>query len=151
MAVVAMSGSDTITINNRLITGGADGNIIELTYPNEVAQVKTGKNGNSIYGFNASGRQCEVKLRLIRGCSDDKFMQALLNLMIGSFESFPLMISNFTKRIGDGAGNITSDIYILSGGIFQKQIEGKSNVEGDTEQSVAIYMMKFSNSPRALT
>ena len=32
-----------------------------------------------------------------------------------------------------------------------KQVEGKSNVEGDTEQSVAIYMMKFSNAPRALT
>lgn len=151
MAVVAMSGADTITINNRLITGGADGNIVELTYPNEIAQVKTGKNGNSIYGLNESGRQCEAKMRLIRGCADDKFMQALLNLQLANFQGFPLIISNFTKRIGDGAGNVTSDIYILSGGVFTKQVEGKSNVEGDTEQSVAIYMLKFSNSPRALT
>ena len=61
------------------------------------------------------------------------------------------MIAEFIKKLGDGQGNILSDIYVLSGGIFMKQVEGKSNVEGDTEQSVAIYMMKFSNAPRALT
>lgn len=151
MTVVAMSGNDTITINNYLFTGEADGNIIELTFPNEIANVKTGKNGNSIYGFNATGQQCELKCRVIRGSADDKFLQRLLNLQNLNFSGFPLMIGNFTKFIGDGRGNILSDVYIMSGGVFTKQIEGKSNVDGDTEQSVAIYMMKFSNSPRALT
>lgn len=155
MAIVAMSGNDTIIINggnsSYLFTSQADGNIVELTYPNEIAAVKTGKNGNSIYGLNESGRQCEVKVRVLRHSADDKFMQELLNLQLANFAGFPLMTAEFTKLIGDGKGTVGSDIYILSGGIFTKQVEGKSNVEGDTEQSVAIYMMKFSNSPRALT
>lgn len=151
MATVSMSGNDTITINNRVINDGADGNVVELTFPNEIATVKTGKNGNSIYGLNETGKNCEVKLRLIRGSSDDKFMNGLLSQMQGNFSGFPTMIAQFIKKIGDGKGNITSDIYVLSGGIFPKFVEAKSNVEGDTEQSVSIYTMKFALSPRALT
>jgi len=59
--------------------------------------------------------------------------------------------AEFSKKIGDGQGNITSDTYIMSGGVFTKQVEAKSNVEGDSEQSVAIYTIKWSNSPRVIT
>lgn len=153
MPVIALSGNDTVTINNTLLVGQADGNVAELTFPNEIANVKTGKNGNSIYGLNETGRQCELKVRVIRFSADDKFLNGLLALQTtpGGFASFPLMIGQFTKLIGDGAGNVGNDIYILSGGIFTKHVEAKSNVEGDTEQSVSIYMMKFSNAPRALS
>lgn len=151
MSTVAMSGSDTIVLNNRLFTDLADGNCVELTFPNDIAQVKTGKNGNSIYGLNESGKQAEAKIRIVRGSSDDKFLNNLLAQQQSNFAGFALMIGQFIKQIGDGAGNIGSDTYILSGGVFTKQIEGKTNVEGDTEQSVAIYTLKFSNAPRALT
>lgn len=151
MSIVAMSGNDTMIINSYLLTGEADGTVVELTYATEIATVKTGKNSNSIYGLNETGKQCELKIRVIRGSADDKFLQALINLQNANFAGFPLMTAEFTKLIGDGTGTIGSDVYILSGGIFTKQVEGKSNVEGDTEQSVSIYMMKFSNSPRALT
>lgn len=151
MSVVSMSGNDTFTINNRLLTGLADGTVVELTYSADIANVKTGKNGNSIYGLNETGRQVDVKLRLIRGCTDDKFLQQLLALQLANFAGFPLMIANFTKQIGDGKGNITSDIYVMSGGVFTKQVEAKSSVEGDTEQSVSMYTMKFTLSPRAIT
>jgi|SRR5215217_7733663 len=151
MAVVAMTGSDTITINNRLITGGADGNVVEITYPNEMSVIKTGKNGNSIIALNETGLQAEVVLRLIRGCSDDKYLNEQLNLYQNYFASFVLMNANFTKQIGDGLGVVTADVYIMSGGVFGKQVEGKSNVEGDTEQSVAIYNLKFSTARRAMT
>ena len=69
MTTVALSGNDTLTINNYLLTGQADGNVVELTFPNEIMNVKTGKNGNSIYGFNTTGQQCEVKCRVVRGFS----------------------------------------------------------------------------------
>lgn len=151
MTTVALSGNDTLTINNYLLTGQADGNVVELTFPNEIMNVKTGKNGNSIYGFNTTGQQCEVKCRVVRGSADDKFLNGLLTSQNSNPAGFSLMIAEFIKKLGDGQGNILSDIYVLSGGIFMKQVEGKSNVEGDTEQSVAIYMMKFSNAPRALT
>jgi hypothetical protein len=151
MSTVAMSGNDIVIINNRALADFADGNIVELTFPSDIAQVKTGKNGNSIYGLNTTGLQCEVKLRVIRGSSDDVFLNNLLVQQNNNFAAFPLMIGEFIKKLGDGAGNITNDTYIMSGGVFNKQVEATSNVEGDPSQSVAVYMMKFSNAPRAIT
>ncbi len=151
MSTVALSGSDTILINNQLLSDLADGNAVEMTFPNDIAQVKTGKNGNSIYGLNESGKQCEVKLRVIRGSSDDKFLNNLLATQQNNFAGFPLMIGQFVKQVGDGSGVIAHDTYIMSGGVFTKSVEAKSNVEGDTEQSVAMYTLKFSNAPRAIT
>ena len=151
MPTIALSGSDTISLNNRVLTDFADGNVVELTFPNDIMTVKTGKNGNSIYGLNEMGKQADLKLRLIRGSADDKFMNGLLAQQQNNPAGFPLMIGEFVKKIGDGQGNITSDTYITSGGVFTKQTEAKSNVEGDSEQSVAIYSLKFSNAPRVLT
>lgn len=151
MSTVALSGADTIVINNRLISDLADGNCVEMTFPNDIAQVKTGKNGNSIYGLNESGKQCEVKVRVVRGSSDDKFLNNLIAQQQNNFASFPLLIGQFVKQIGNGSGVIAADTYIMSGGVFTKQIEAKNNVEGDTEQSIAIYTLKFSNAPRVIT
>lgn len=151
MGAVSLTGSDTININNRVFTDLADGNCIELTFPNDIASVKTGKNGNSIYGLNESGKQCEVKVRLLRGSADDKFLNNLLAQQNANFAGTVLLIGQFIKKIGDGLGNITSDTYIMSGGVFTKQVEAKTNVEGETEQSVGIYTIRFSNAPRVLT
>lgn len=151
MSTAALSGNDTININNRIFSDLADNDAAVLEFPNDIADVKTGKNGNSIYGLKESGKQCEVKLRVIRGSSDDKFLNGLLASQQANFAGTVLMIGQFIKKIGDGLGNITSDTYIMSGGVFTKQVAGKSNTEGDTEQSIAIYTMKFSNAPRVLT
>lgn len=151
MGSVAMSGSDTLSINNHVFADFADGNVAELTFPNDIANVKTGKNGNSIYGLNESGRQAELKIKVLRGSTDDKFLNGLLALQQGNFAGFPLMIGQFVKKIGDGKGNITSDTYVCSGGVFTKQTEGRTNVDGDTEQSTVTYTIKFSNAPRAIT
>ncbi len=151
MPTIALSGNDSVILNNRPIVDLADETVAELTYPNEIASVKTGKNGNSIFGYNTSGRQSDLKLRLIRGSNDDKFLNNLLTQQNNAFEQTVLMIGEFIKVLGDGAGGISNDIYITSGGVFVKQVEAKSNVSGDTEQSVAIYEIKFSNTIRAIT
>lgn len=151
MSTIALSGSDTMTLNNRLFADFADGNCIEITFESDIASVKTGKNGNSIYGLNETGKQATVKIRLIRGSSDDKFMNGLLAQQQANFAGFPLMIGSFIKKLGDGQGNVTSDTYIMSGGVFTKQVEAKTNVDGEAEQSVSLYTMKFSNAPRVLT
>lgn len=151
MNQASLSGQDTIVINNRVFTGLADQNYVELTFPNDIAGVKTGKNGNSIYGFNESGRQCEVKVKLLRGSTDDQFLNNLLSQQQANFAGTVLLQGQFIKKIGDGAGNITSDTYIMSGGVFTKIPEGKSNAEGETDQSVVMYTIKFSNAPRILT
>lgn len=151
MSTVAMSGSDSVTINGRILSDFADGDIAVLAYPNEIAQVKTGKNGNSIYGLNESGKQADLVLKVIRGSADDKYLNGVLSSQQNNFAGFALIFGEFVKKIGDGKGNIGNDTYIVSGGVFTKQVEAKSNVEGDTAQSIAEYHLRFSNSPRALT
>ena len=151
MSKLALSGSDTVVINNQPLSDFADGNCVELTFPNPIANVKTGKNGNAIFGFNASGVQAECKLRLIKGGNDDKFLLNLLAQQNANFAGTVLLNGTFIKKLGDGAGNITSDTYILAGGIFEKIPEAKSNVEGETEQSVAMYSIKFASAVRVLT
>ena len=151
MGFTALSGQDTIILNNYVFTGLGDGNYVELTFPNEIANVKTGKNGNSIFGFNESGKQCEVKMRVLRGSADDKFLNNLLAQQQANFAGTVLLQGQFIKKIGDGQGNVTSDTYIVSNGVFTKVPEAKSNAEGETEQSLVIWMMKFTNAPRVLT
>ena len=70
---------------------------------------------------------------------------------LANFAGFVLLNGTFIKQVGDGKGNITKDTYVCSGGVFTKRVEGKTNTDGETEQSVAIYTFKFSNAPRALT
>ena len=129
----------------------ADGDVANLEFPNNIADVKTGKNGNSIYALNESGKNSELTLRVIRGSSDDKYLNQLLTAQNNNFASTVLMVGEFVKKVGDGQGNITNDTYVCSGGIFLRFVPAKSNVDGDTGQSVAEYKIKFSNTPRVLT
>lgn len=146
-----MTGSDTSVLNNRVLTDLADANCIELTFDEDIASCKTGKNGNSIYSLKESGKKAKVKLRLVRGSSDDKYLNNLLVQMQASFETFVLMNGQFIKKIGDGLGNVSSDTYIMSGGIFTKKPGAKTNTDGEVDQSITEYMFEFSNAPRAIT
>lgn len=153
MAIAALSGNDTISINNRVFADLASGDVVMIKFPNEISNVKIGKNGNAIYGLNTTGQQSEAEIHLIRGSADDQFMNALLTAQQNNFAGTVLLNGVFIKKLGDGLGNITSDTYVMSGGVFTKIPEAKSNVEGDTAQSEVIYTVKFANQPavRAIT
>lgn len=151
MPTIALSGQDTIIIQNQVIQALADQNVVELTFPNDIATVKTGKNGNSIFGYNATGQNADVKVRTIRGSADDQFLNNLLSQQQANFSGATLLSGEFIKKLGDGSGNITNDTYVLSAGVFQKQVGAKSNVDGDTEQSVSEYMIKFASVVRVVT
>ena len=148
MAIAALTGKDTIKINGRILNEFADGDVAVLTFPNDLMQVKTGKNGNSIFGFSNTGRQCELVLKVIRGGADDKFLNNLLALMIQDPSIFTLLTGEFSKNVGDGAGNVIFDVYILSGGVFKKSPEVTENAEGDVKQAIAEWHFIFSNGPR---
>lgn len=150
MSTVSLTGNDTLVLNNRNLTDFADADVADLTFPNDIAKVKTGKNGNSIFALDETGRQAELKLRVMRGSADDQFLNNLLVIQLANFAGTVLLIGTFTKKIGDGKGNITNDTYVLGGGVFTKQIAAKSNVEGNTDQSICEYMIKFTNAPRAI-
>jgi len=150
MATQSLTGSDTISIDGIPLIDLGDGDVGSLTYPNELVGVKTGKNGNSIFALNETGDQAELVLRVLRGSNNDKTLNSRLVSMKADFASFVTITGQVIKKVGDGKGNVTNDIYDLSGGVFSKRVETTSNVEGNTDQSLAIYNIKFTNSPRSL-
>lgn len=150
MPTASLSGNDTINIGGTVLADFADGDIATLAFPNELMAVKTGKNGNSIFAFNATGLQCDVTIRVIRGSADDAYLNGIVQALKASPESFVLLDAQFVKRIGDGQGNVTNDTYILGGGVPTRQVPATSNVEGGTDASVAVYEFKFTNTNRGI-
>lgn len=151
MSTKALSGNDTLALDGRLLSDFADGDAINLEFPNDSAALKTGKNGNTIYVENKTGSQAQLTIRMIPGSSDDKYLNNKIAQQDNDFSSFILMAGEYTKRVGDGAGGVTKISYQLSGGLFTKHIPAKNNVEGDTEASVCVYVMMFSAAPRLTT
>src|ERR1700685_3406890 len=99
---VTLSGNDTITLNNNIFTDFADGNVVELTFESPIANVKTGKNGNAIFGLNFTGNQCTCKMRVLRGSADDAFLLGLLSQQQANFAGTVLLQGSFIKKLGDG-------------------------------------------------
>lgn len=150
MTTTSLTGADTSIINDRVLVDLGDGDVTDITYPDDLVGVKTGKNGNTLYALNESGRRCECKIRVVLGSSDDKFLNNLMQSMTSDFAAFELLTGQFVKRCGDGAGNVTRNTYSLAGGVFKKRVEAKSNTDGDTNQSVAEYSFTFGNGDRVI-
>jgi hypothetical protein len=151
MSSVALTGKDTSIIDTaRVLADQPDGDVVVLEFPDNLCEAKPGKNGNTIYAFNASGKRVNVTLRIMRGSADDKYLNSRLKEYLNDPAAFVLVEAEFVKRVGDGAGNITADTYQLKGGVFQKMPGAKENVSGDTEQAVSIYALSFANSDRAI-
>jgi len=151
MPSFSLTGADTCIIAGINLADVADGDWFTLTFPNTLAEVKTGKSGNSLFASNSMGRQAEATLRLIRGSYDDEAMDSLLQQQLQDFARWELLRGRFVKRVGDGLGNIVRDQYVSSGGVFTHNVDAKSNAEGDTEQSVSVYRFKFSDAQRVLS
>lgn len=150
MARVSITGKDVIKIDDRIITDLVDGDTVALEYPNDLAAVKVGKNGNAIIAFNNTGLQVNVTLRLVMGSADDKYMQSRLSEFINDPAAFTTVTAQFVKRAGDGKGNISGVQYQMDFGAFTKIPAAKTNAEGDTEQSVSVYNLTFANAPRSI-
>lgn len=150
MGAVSLTGADTIQIDGRILNDLADGDSVALTFPEDLAKVKVGKNGNTIYAFNNMGQEVECTMRLLLGSADDKYLNSRLQEQVQDFSGFILATGSFTKRVGNGLGDIASSVYQMSGGVFTRQVESKTSAEGDTDQSVAVYKIVFGNGQRSI-
>jgi len=153
---VSLTGSDIIQIGStggslRTLADLADGDTGVLDFGNNLVEGKVGKNGNTIYSFNSTGKQATLTLRVVRGSADDKYFNAEMNLYLRDRAAYPLLTGEFVKRAGDGLGNVTADVYAMNGGIIQKMPNVKENVEGDTEASITEWVIFFANVDRSLT
>lgn len=153
---VVLTGEDTHAIGSiglapRVLADFGDGDVATLDFPNNLVEAKTGKNGNTIYSFNASGKICTYIVRVLIGSDDDKFFNSEMNKYFLNPASYVLLGGEFVKKAGDGKGNITNILYSFDGGIIQKMPNTKDNVGGDTEQNIAIWQIIFANTNRAIS
>lgn len=145
----AYTGADILEFDGELLTNFADGDTAVITYPNELHGMKTGKNGNSVAAHNEMGREAECSIRLIKGSPDDKRLNSIVTAWKNRLDSFSPVNATFTKVITVDGG-VANEITTLKFGIPTKSVETKENVEGDTEQAIAVYNFRFADSDRAL-
>ncbi len=87
---------------------------------------------------------------MMLGSSDDNFLQGKLTQSDENYAATILAAGEFVKNVGDGAGNIRRDVYTLGGGMITRYVDGKTNVEGDTQQGVAVYNIIFAKAIRSI-
>lgn len=150
MSIFALTGNDTVILNERVIKDMADGSIVEIAYPNDRVAITTGKNDNTVYAEDRTGSNATLTLRVIRGSADDRWLNGLSIQQNRDLPSFTLLRGAFTKRVGDGYGSISYDNYVLIGGVFTKYPETQENLQGETEQGSTVYTITFAKAERAL-
>ncbi len=149
--LLTLTGEDTFLINDYpLMADTANGDIVTIDFPNDLATMTTGKNKNTIYAKNEAGSNVDITCKLMRGSSADKFMNGLMAQQERDFVGFILPNGTFVKRLGDGQGNITYDTYNIQGMIFTKGIPSKASPDGDGEQGTVTYTLKAALATRGL-
>lgn len=143
MAQYTITGEDTFIINDRVITDFIDGDISTITYNEDLYTSRTGKNGNTIHSYNEAGVNADCVIRLLKGSSDDQYFRGLVATAMRDKVGIQLLNGSLVKRLGDGAGNIISEVANLQGGVIRKIAPTKSNANGDIEQAVSVYEIKF--------
>lgn len=147
---VSLTGADVVTLNGRVFSDFANGDVAKLTFDGDLVKVQPSKNGNVIYSLDVAGFMSKLELRLLLGSSDDRYVNALLASQNQDLSTTVLSVGSFVKRVGDGKGNVTNVIYNTLGGVVVKFPEAKTSTGGDTEQSVAVWMFHFGANSRAL-
>lgn len=150
MATYALTGNDTFVINNRVYKDFADGSTITIDFPNERTGHTTGKNGNTVYSTNKQGENATVELRLIAGSADDIYTNGLSVSQERDLPTYVLNTGRFSKRVGDGSGNVKFINYILAGGVIDNNVNTNENLQGETEQGIAVYRFFFAQAQRAI-
>ena len=150
MSNFTVTSSDTLTLNGHVFVDLSTDDVTSITFPNDLINMKTGKNGNTIFAQDAKGHNASLSLKLLRGSTDDQYMQGILSGMPTDFPSMTLLTGTFVKRLGDGQGNVLSDTYAMSGGVISKVPEGKENVSGDVAQAETVYNIKFAYASRSI-
>ena len=147
--IFTLTGKDTIIINNIPLNDFANGDIGSIEVPNDLYTMQTGYEGNTIFSLDESGKNANLTTRVLLSSNDDKRLNGLLP-NVEDFASNTLLTASITKQIGDGYGNVSYNTFLLAGGMISKLPDIKTSVNGDIEQAVAIYVIRFANGSRSI-
>lgn len=151
MAIYALTGNDSLILNDRVIKELSDSSTIEISYQNDRIGMSTGKNNNTVIAENRQGLNATLTLRVVRGGADDRWLNGLSIQQDKDLPSFNLINGSFTKRIGNGQGSVKYDNYVLLGGAFNRFPDVQENLVGDTEQGTVVYTIMFAQCQRGLS
>lgn len=151
MDSVALCGTDTLIFNQTVQGGLADGDFANVEYPDDIATMKIGKDGNVIAALNQAGRRAEVTVRYVRGSREDKAMNSLCTQWVTNPAAFTMLTGEYVKKVGDGTSKVASDNTVFSSGVPSRLPGVKGNAEGDADQGVAVYKIKFGRALRIIT
>ena len=118
MPSVSLTGKDVIVIDGRVFHDVADGDFALLEYDNDIASIKVSKDGNSIFALNETGNVVKATLRVLLGSADDVVLNSRLQQLKNDFSGFTLLVGSFTKRVGDGAGNVMENAAVYHDYVF---------------------------------
>lgn len=149
MSIFSLTGDDSIIINDIPLNDFADGDIGSLSLPNNIFDMQTGKNGNTIFALDESGNNATLTVRVLMSSNDDKRLNGMIPKSKGFAQSV-LATGSVVKQVGDGQGNVSYNTYLLAGGMVQKKPDVKSNVNGDAQQAVVEYTIVFAEANRAI-
>ena len=149
MSIFSLTGDDSIIINDIPLNDFADGDIGSLSLPNNMFDMQTGKNGNTIFALDESGNNATLTVRVLMSSNDDKRLNGMIPKSKGFAQSV-LATGSVVKQVGDGQGNVSYNTYLLAGGMVQKKPDVKSNVKGDAQQAVVEYIIVFAEANRAI-
>jgi len=141
--IFTITSNDTLIINGQLFTTLSDKSTVHLDFPNDVVNVTVGKNGNAIFASNAKGSIGDMELRPLMANADHSFLNNQLSQYLANPPSYVVMNGAFTKVLGDGQGNVRRFSYNLNGGVVLKNIMSEENVEGETDQAIAIFKIRW--------
>ena len=150
MAVYSLTGNDTFILDGFIIDEFADQSTITIEYGNAKVGHTTGKNGNTIFSTDKQGDNATVTLRLMAGGKNDILLNGKSLQQDRDLPSFPPMTATFAKRIGDGTGKVKYITYNLEGGVFENNVGASENLQGDTEQGIAVYTLFFAKAVKGV-
>lgn len=145
MTIETLTGKDTLVIDGKLIEDGADGDCVTIEFPNDLATITRGKNGNSLITKNEQGKIINVTLRVCQNGETDKYFINKLSQFDNDVTSFATIKGTFTKRTGDGQGNTTKKTYDLTGGVIIRNAGAIDSATGNVDSAVSTYNLTFAN------
>jgi hypothetical protein len=144
----SIAQSDSLRINNQVISTFAQEDCGKIEFPNELITVDVDKQGNGLLAINQKGLLADLDARLVMGADDDQYLNALLAQQTGGS---PTVLSGvMTKNFADQNGKVTSVQILLSGGGFLRPVPLMISAGGNIEQTVAVYKFRFANWQRLI-
>lgn len=151
MGIDVYTGSDVLELDGNLVNDGANGKVVEVRFPNNISNSEVGKDGNGIVSYISNGQIAEVTIRVLIANKTDQYLSLRKDQFINDSASYVAIKGKFSKRVGDGNGNIKTVTWDLQGGVLQKNIEGEEDTGGDLEQAVAVYNLRFTRGTRTIS